>query len=181
MLFFYNENNIEISDKLFVNPEMYYKIISSSLNTSNLRQLQMDRKELLQKFKNDLIVLEEKKKQLIDISHKRFKIWTYGGLSFLIIQFIMFARLTWWEYSWDVIEPFTYFINVIETILAAYIFYLIQTEEFSHELGRNIYMKRKFKSLARSSNFDINSYEETKKKVKELEQVINLYKHDEIS
>ena len=33
------------------------------------------------------------------------------------------ARLTWWEYSWDVIEPCTYFVNYVGAILC-YTFYL---------------------------------------------------------
>ena len=33
------------------------------------------------------------------------------------------ARLTWWEYSWDVIEPCTYFVNYAGAILC-YTFYL---------------------------------------------------------
>lgn len=33
------------------------------------------------------------------------------------------ARLTWWEYSWDVMEPCTFFITYLGSILC-YTFYL---------------------------------------------------------
>jgi len=33
----------------------------------------------------------------------------YLGSSLMGFQFGFFARLTWWEYSWDVMEPVTYF------------------------------------------------------------------------
>jgi len=27
------------------------------------------------------------------------------------LQFGLLARLTWWEYSWDIMEPVTYFVG----------------------------------------------------------------------
>lgn len=27
------------------------------------------------------------------------------------LQFGLLARLTWWEYSWDIVEPITYFVT----------------------------------------------------------------------
>jgi len=65
----------------------------------------------------------------------------------------MFARLTWWDYSWDVIEPFTYFTNFVQCVLAAFIFYLVRKEEFSYELGRNIYINRLLKRFEKKKNF----------------------------
>ena len=35
----------------------------------------------------------------------------YGILSYMCLQFGILARLTWWEYSWDIMEPVTYFIT----------------------------------------------------------------------
>ena len=42
-------------------------------------------------------------------------LWT--GLVFLMVQWGMLARLTFWELSWDVIEPITYFLGSGTTIL----------------------------------------------------------------
>ena len=33
----------------------------------------------------------------------------YGGLAVLVAQFTLFARLVYWDLSWDVMEPVTYF------------------------------------------------------------------------
>ena len=35
----------------------------------------------------------------------------WGGLAYMATQFGILARLTWWEYSWDIMEPVTYFIT----------------------------------------------------------------------
>ena len=35
----------------------------------------------------------------------------YGGLALLLLQWGVFFRLTFFELSWDVIEPVTYFVT----------------------------------------------------------------------
>lgn len=50
----------------------------------------------------------------IEISRKAEKRTTlvlWGGLAYMATQFGILARLTWWEYSWDIMEPVTYFIT----------------------------------------------------------------------
>lgn len=37
--------------------------------------------------------------------------WTWAGMTGMGIQFGFLARLTWWEYSWDIMEPVTYFVT----------------------------------------------------------------------
>jgi len=39
-------------------------------------------------------------------------------------QFGFMARLTWWEYSWDVMEPVTYFVGYA-TAIAMFAYYVI--------------------------------------------------------
>jgi len=36
---------------------------------------------------------------------------TWLGLGLMGLQFGLLARLTWWEYSWDIMEPVTYFVG----------------------------------------------------------------------
>jgi hypothetical protein len=37
---------------------------------------------------------------------------TWAGLALMGVQFGALARLTWEEYSWDIMEPITYFVTV---------------------------------------------------------------------
>ncbi|VEL27660.1 unnamed protein product [Protopolystoma xenopodis] len=39
------------------------------------------------------------------------------------LQFGILARLTWWEYSWDIMEPVTYFVGY-GTSMAIYAYYV---------------------------------------------------------
>ena len=39
------------------------------------------------------------------------------------LQFGVLARLTWWEYSWDIMEPVTYFVTY-GTTMAMFAYYV---------------------------------------------------------
>lgn len=48
----------------------------------------------------------------------------WGGLAYMATQFGILARLTWWEYSWDIMEPVTYFITY-GSAMAMYAYFVI--------------------------------------------------------
>ena len=41
----------------------------------------------------------------------------WAGLGWMSLQFGFFARLTWWDYSWDIMEPVTYFVGYGTSVL----------------------------------------------------------------
>ena len=41
----------------------------------------------------------------------RTKVSMIGGMVAMAAQYGVLARLTWWEYSWDIMEPVTYFVT----------------------------------------------------------------------
>lgn len=48
-------------------------------------------------------------------------LWT--GFIAMGVQTGVFARLTWWEYSWDIVEPCTYFAT-FSTVFATFGYYI---------------------------------------------------------
>lgn len=51
------------------------------------------------------------KNELDAKADSRTNLVIWGGLAYMAVQFGILARLTWWEYSWDIMEPVTYFIT----------------------------------------------------------------------
>ncbi len=49
---------------------------------------------------------------------------TWVGLGMMSVQFGILARLTWWEYSWDIMEPVTYFVTY-GTAMATYAYFAL--------------------------------------------------------
>lgn len=83
----------------------------------------------------------------------------YCGLGFLIAQTLGFMRLTFWELTWDVMEPICFFVTSLHFALA-YGFFLRTSKEPSFE-G---YFQRRFKvkqsKLMKIHNFDVKRYNE---------------------
>ena len=59
-------------------------------------------------MKDDLGPLEESKKILDLQAERKANNLTWLGLGLMSVQFGILARLTWWEYSWDIMEPGMY-------------------------------------------------------------------------
>lgn len=57
-------------------------------------------------------------------AQRKTNLLAWGGLGYMSIQFGILARLTWWEYSWDIMEPVTYFVTY-GTTMAAYAYYVL--------------------------------------------------------
>ena len=53
------------------------------------------------------------------------------------LQFGFFARLTWWDYSWDIMEPVTYFVGYGSSMLFfAYFVLTRQVNNFTFDLEK---------------------------------------------
>ena len=53
------------------------------------------------------------------------------------LQFGFFARLTWWDYSWDIMEPVTYFVGYGSSMLFfAYFVLTRQVNKFTFDLEK---------------------------------------------
>lgn len=105
----------------------------------------------------------EKKKGVIDRkAESQVKAELYCGLGFLMVQTLGFMRLTFWELSWDVMEPVCFFVTSVHFGLA-YGFFLKTSKEPSFE-G---YFQRRFKvkqrKLMKIHSFDIEKYNQLRR------------------
>ncbi|KAA8594714.1 hypothetical protein FQN60_011849, partial [Etheostoma spectabile] len=80
--------------------------------------------ERLDNLKQELSPLEKMKAQLSRSAdfHSSRVVWT--GMALLSVQGGALAWLTWWVYSWDVMEPVTYFITYA-TSIGAFAYYVL--------------------------------------------------------
>lgn len=58
------------------------------------------------------------------------------GLASFVFQWVLFLRLTFWELSWDVMEPVCYFVSSAGGI-AAYCYFLATHEDFGYAPWRS--------------------------------------------
>lgn len=98
------------------------------------------------------------------------------------------ARLTYYEYSWDVTEPIAYFISAATGIMAysfyavyffawAHLIYRTQKEYSYTELHGVTYGRRRLK-LYLKKKFDIDRYAELTKQKQEIEEQCDAIRND---
>jgi len=87
----------------------------------------------------------------------RSSLVVYGGLMLLCCQLATFVRLTYYEFSWDVMEPISYFVGLSNAIMA-YGFYLWNRQDFSFEIWQKGMQDRTAERSFRAKGFDIDRY-----------------------
>ena len=70
---------------------------------------------------------------------RRTRFLTWLGLGLMGAQFGLLARLTWWEYSWDIMEPVTYFVTY-GTAMAMYAYFVVTRQASTYGNVRVFYV-----------------------------------------
>ncbi|KAL2241601.1 calcium uniporter protein 2, mitochondrial-like [Sesamum indicum] len=90
----------------------------------------------------------------------RRELWC--GLGCLAVQTAAFMRLTFWELSWDVMEPICFYVTSLY-FMGGYAFFLRTSKEPSFEGFFQSRFSAKQKRLMKAQNFDVGRYNELKK------------------
>lgn len=72
-------------------------------------------------------ILLQQKQEIELVAARRSNWLAWAGLGLMSVQFGILARLTWWEYSWDIMEPVTYFVTY-GTAMACYAYFVLTKE-----------------------------------------------------
>ncbi|KAK2180795.1 hypothetical protein NP493_426g05053 [Ridgeia piscesae] len=93
----------------------------------------MQEQELQQKLeelRQEMEPFEKIRDQIALAADRRTTFLQWFGLGLMGLQFGLLARLTWWEYSWDIMEPVTYFVTY-GTAIALYAYYVVTKQEYN--------------------------------------------------
>lgn len=92
-------------------------------------------------------------------AHRGARRMAVGGLAMLIVYWGAVARLTFWDYGWEVMEPITY-LSGLSTVVCGYLWFLYQGREVSYTsvLDRSVSTRRE--ALYKSRGLDIGRWME---------------------
>lgn len=128
------------------------------------RELNSKLEELSQK----LGPLEVKKNELDQKATRRTGMLTWVGLGLMSVQFGVLARLTWWEYSWDIMEPVTYFVTY-GTAMAAYAYYVLTKQEYILPDVKDRQHLITLHKSAKKAGVNLAEYNDIKRQIAEIE------------
>ncbi|GAM19551.1 hypothetical protein SAMD00019534_027260 [Acytostelium subglobosum LB1] len=150
-----------LSGSVFIKPNHVYQSLYHILDIEN-KGVGLER--LIEIKNNEIKVIEDSLRPLeaikLTIDGKAMRgahrvIW--GGLGYLVLQGVFLGRLTWWELSWDIVEPITYFVS-FGTVLLGYTYFSITKTEYTFEALRNHLFKGKQAKLFKRQSFPIEEY-----------------------
>ncbi|KAL1138598.1 hypothetical protein AAG570_008661, partial [Ranatra chinensis] len=124
--------------------------------------------EHLEQLKIELEPMEKKKDELDAVAVRRTTSLTWIGLGLMSVQFGILARLTWWEYSWDIMEPVTYFVTY-GTAMAAYAYFVLTKQEYLLPDVRDRQHLITVHKRASKIGLDLNHYNRLKESIAQLE------------
>lgn len=122
----------------------------------------------LEALAKELAPLEEQRAELLRHAEDRSAGLTWLGLGLMSLQFGVLARLTWWEYSWDIMEPVTYFVTY-GTAIAGYAYFVMTRQEFMYEPAKGRHSLLTFHRKASKHRWDVARYNELKAGVAAVE------------
>ncbi|XP_064366657.1 calcium uniporter regulatory subunit MCUb, mitochondrial isoform X1 [Dromaius novaehollandiae] len=129
-------------------------------------------RELLQKLeylKEQLLPLEQMKARIADSADAKTSRLLWVGLALMSTQGGALAWLTWWVYSWDIMEPVTYFITY-GSAMAFYAYFVLTKQDYIYPDAKDRQFLHYFYRKSKSHHFNVQQYNKLKEDLAEAEE-----------
>lgn len=141
-------------DKAYLHPEKVVDLVRRAVPLA-LAPENDPRKEEFER-------LREKKEAIDRLAHKQVRRILWSGLGFFMCQVGLFFRLTFWEFSWDVMEPIAFF-TTASGLLVGYAYFLITSRDPTYQdFMERLFLSRQRK-LCAAHKFDMERFMELQK------------------
>ncbi|XP_004077503.1 calcium uniporter protein, mitochondrial isoform X1 [Oryzias latipes] len=159
-----NEEAERLNDVKFLVQQLYTTLRIEEHQLGKERELILR----LEDLNSQLRPLEKVREELSKKAERRTTWVLWGGMAYMATQFGILARLTWWEYSWDIMEPVTYFITY-GTAMAMYAYFVLTRQEYVYPDARDRQYLLFFHKGVKRTRFDIEKYNKLKDDIAEVE------------
>ncbi|CAL1411921.1 unnamed protein product [Linum trigynum] len=144
-------------DKVYLHPDKVVDLIRRAVPLALTPENDPMRDEL----KN----LREKKEEIDVLAHRQVRRILWGGLGLAVVQVGLFFRLTFWEFSWDVMEPIAFFTTTTGIVIGYAYFLFTARDPTYQDLMKSLFLSRQRK-LFKKHNFNVERLKELQCKCK---------------
>ncbi|KAK7276152.1 hypothetical protein RIF29_17285 [Crotalaria pallida] len=116
-------------------------------------------------MREELKKLIEKKEDIDVLAHKQVRRILWSGLGGGIITVGLFFRLTFWEFSWDVMEPIAFFTTTTGLVIGYAYFLFTSRDPTYQDFMKRLFLSRQRK-LHKRYDFDVERFKELQCKCK---------------
>ncbi|KAJ0235922.1 Calcium uniporter protein 6 [Hirschfeldia incana] len=137
-------------DKVYLHPD---KVVDQIR-----RVLPMDETPGDVQIKEEFNKMKTMKEEIDVLAHRQVRKILWCGLATAIVQISLFVRLTFWEFSWDVMEPITFFATATSIILGYAYFLITSSDPTYQDLMKRLFLSRQRK-LLKAQKFDAERFQ----------------------
>ncbi|KAL6648530.1 hypothetical protein ACP70R_012754 [Stipagrostis hirtigluma subsp. patula] len=149
---------IVLGDAVFLRPDMVAKAIGSILPGRHAAPRAGEEDAAARSRREELRAMEAQKAAIDAAASAGARRELWCGLGLVAAQTLGFMRLTFWELSWDVMEPVCFYVTSLY-FMAGYAFFLRTAAEPSFEgVFRSRFAARQ-RRLMRARRFDVGRYD----------------------
>ncbi|XP_010458248.1 PREDICTED: calcium uniporter protein 6, mitochondrial [Camelina sativa] len=145
-------------DKVFLHPDKVVDLIR--------RAMPLDQNPEEDQIKDEFNKLRIMKEEIDVLAHRQVRKILWCGLATSMVQIGLFFRLTFWEFSWDVMEPITFFATATGIIVGYAYFLMTSRDPTYQDFMKRLFLSRQRK-LLKIHKFDCERF-------KELERVCKM-------
>lgn len=131
----------------------------------HLEELQKKREhhllEEIDHLKGQLQLLEQMKARIEARSEAKTRRLLWAGLALLSMQGGALAWLTWWVYSWDIMEPVTYFITFANSMVF-FAYFIVTRQDYTYSAIKSRQFLHFFHKKSKQQHFDVVQYNKLK-------------------
>lgn len=128
--------------------------------------------EKIDHLKGQLQPLEEMKDRLEAHSEAKTSGLLWAGLALLSVQGGALAWLTWWVYSWDIMEPVTYFITFANSMVF-FAYFLVTRQDYTYSAIKSRQFLHFFHKKSKQQHFDVVRYNKLKEDLAKAKESLN--------
>uniref|UniRef100_F6WF64 Calcium uniporter regulatory subunit MCUb n=1 Tax=Monodelphis domestica TaxID=13616 RepID=F6WF64_MONDO len=125
--------------------------------------------EKIEELKERLQPMEQLKAKIEARSEVKTNRLLWTGLALMSTQGGILAWFTWWVYSWDIMEPVTYFIT-FGSSMTFFAYFLLTRQDYSYSLIKDRQFLHFFHKRLKKKDFDVEQYNKLKEDLEEAEE-----------
>jgi len=178
VLNFSTSSSAQLRDTVFIKPKDVLDTVWATFDLSgsvSLAEIELKQAELVV-LRSEFRALDTAKSMLDQTAESQANraVWVGGILP--VGTFVGLCRMTYWEFSWDIVEPISFFVSTMGPICFFYVWFARHKEDFSMAAWREGMIAKSKQTLYRAKAFDLERYEAVVEAINQCEEDIRLLK-----
>uniref|UniRef100_A0A452SI00 Calcium uniporter regulatory subunit MCUb n=1 Tax=Ursus americanus TaxID=9643 RepID=A0A452SI00_URSAM len=132
--------------------------------------------ERIDHLKGQLQPLEQVKAGIEARSEAKTSGLLWAGLALLSVQGGALAWLTWWVYSWDIMEPVTYFITFANSMVF-FAYFIVTRQDYTYSAVKSRQFLHFFHKKSKRQHFDVVRYNKLKEDLAKATESLKQVRH----